>query len=196
MRKLAELKIFSYLLFAAVLSFIALTSLDLYDTSDYENQRPDSEELLAIKPGFGLITSMSIFSTAFFYHVMVFPAYSSLENRSTARFACSTMLTNSICSFVYITLGVISLFLFGAEVQPDIIKNMATRSGYASITLRLMFCLLLLVHIPFIFHALKESVLVVYEELFHRSVSSVLDEKIRVARAKRSADKPIDNKDA
>ena len=121
MRKLAELKIFSYLLFAAVLSFIALTSLDLYDTTDYDNFRPDSEELLAIKPGFGLITSMSIFSTAFFYHVMVFPAYSALERKSTARFACATVMTNSICSSVYISLGIISLFLFGADVKPDII---------------------------------------------------------------------------
>lgn len=34
-RKLAEIKLFSYLLFASVISFILLTLVDLLETSDY-----------------------------------------------------------------------------------------------------------------------------------------------------------------
>ena len=85
-RKLAEIKMFSYLLFTAVICFILLCGLDLWDTSDYKAASINSDILVTVKPGFGLITSMSIISVAFFYHVMVFPAYSSLQNKTTYRF--------------------------------------------------------------------------------------------------------------
>ena len=112
-RKLAEIKVFSYLLFAAVLAFIVLSGVDLWDTSDYKAAAIDQQLLVTLKPGFGLITSMSIISVAFFYHVLVFPAYSSLQNRTTQRFGCATVLTNTICALIYIALGIICLFLYG-----------------------------------------------------------------------------------
>ena len=159
-RHLHEIKVFSYLLFVAVIAFIFLVGFDLYDTTDYKNATFDAEMLLNPKPGFGIITSIDIFSVAFFYHVIVFPAYSSLSDRTTARFACSTIITNAFCGIIYVTLGILCLFLFGEDVEPDILKNMATRSGWSSFVLRTIFCLLLLVHIPYIFHPLKEAVLV------------------------------------
>lgn len=77
-RKLAEIKILSYLLFCAVIAFIILCVADLLDSSDKKLVLLNSELLVTVKPGFGLITSMSIISVAFFYHIMVFPTYSSL----------------------------------------------------------------------------------------------------------------------
>lgn len=159
-RQLSEIKVFSYLLFASVIAFIILVGYDLYDSTDYATAQYDREMLLNVKPGFGLITSIDIFSVAFFYHVIVFPAYSSLENRSTARFGCSAIVTNALCALIYLSLGITCLFLFGEDIEPDVIKNMATRSGTSSFVLRTIFCLLLLVHIPYVFHPLKEAVLV------------------------------------
>ena len=77
--------------------------------------------LLNVKPGFGLITSINIFSVSFFYHVIVFPAYSSLKDRTTARFGCSAFITNTICAIVYLSLGITCLFLFGSDIKKDII---------------------------------------------------------------------------
>jgi amino acid permease len=184
-RKLAEIKVFSYLLFASVIAFIFLTALDLWETRDQINPSFDLGILVSLKPGFGLITSMSIISVAFFYHVLVFPAYSALQNRSTQRFGCATVMTNSICAFIYLCLGIICLFLFGDQIQSNVIRNMATRPGLPSFGLRAIFCVLLLMHIPYIFHPLKEAVLVFNLEYNSRAISDRLEEKIREARQKK-----------
>ena len=99
-----------------MLAFIFLTALDLWDNRDYANPAFSNDMLISVKPGFGLITSISIISVSFFYHVLVFPAYSSLENRSTSRFGWATVMTNFICALVYISLGIICVFLFGDQV--------------------------------------------------------------------------------
>jgi hypothetical protein len=92
--------------------------------------------------------------------MMVFPAYSSLQNRTTARFGCAVMLTNSICAVIYLALAVICVFLYGENVQANIIRNIASRSGWSSITLRAIFCMVLLMHIPYVYHPFKEAIFV------------------------------------
>jgi amino acid permease len=181
-RKLTEIKSLSYLLFGSVMLFIILAAFDLL-TSPHTI---DTSLLFRIKPGYGLITAMSILSCAFFYHMIVFPAYSSLQDRSTSRFATSALLTNSICAAIYLLLSIISLLLFGDSVEANIIRNMATRPGRASFCLRSVFCLLLLSHIPYVFHPLKEAAIVFSTEYQNRSISEGLEQKINEARRKKS----------
>jgi hypothetical protein len=94
-------------------------------------------------------------------------------------------MTNAICAGIYITLGIICLFLFGEGVEPNIIRNMATRAGWSSFVLRVVFCIVLLMHIPYIFHPLKEAVLVFNQEFNSRSISEGLEQKIKEARQKK-----------
>lgn len=159
-RRLSEIKVFSYLLFTAVIAFIILAGIDLYENKNTLDKTFDRSLLLNVKPGFGLITSINIFSVSFFYHVIVFPAYSSLNERTTSRFGCAAIITNTICAIVYLSLGITCLFLFGADLKKDVLQNMATRSGWPSFMLRSVFCLILLAHIPYIFHPMKEALLV------------------------------------
>ena len=177
-RKLGEIKIMSYLLFVCVIAFIILAGIDLYDDSDYARANTNFEDLVQVKPGFELITSMSIINTAFFYHVMIFPAYSALQNRSTARFGCATVMTNAICTMIYLSLAIICVFLYGDKIEANIIRNMASRSGWSSFVLRAIFCVLLLMHIPYIFHPLKEAIFVFNQEYNSRTISDRLEQKI------------------
>lgn len=62
---------------------------------------------------------------------------------------------------------------------------MASRAGWSSFVLRVVFCIVLLMHIPYIFHPLKEAVLVFNQEFNSRTISEGLEQKIREARQKK-----------
>ena len=61
---------------------------------------------------------------------------------------------------------------------------MATRPGYASIFVRLIFSLVLVAHIPYVFFTTKEACLVFIDEIWHKSVSEKLEAKIQANKEK------------
>jgi hypothetical protein len=54
--------------------------------------------------------------------------------------------------------------MFGNTLMSDVLLNMASRPGTASIILRLVFALLLVTHIPYVFFTTKEAALVILDE--------------------------------
>lgn len=72
---MAEMKIFSYLLFLAVIVIVVITGYDLYMDDKPLSEILDVSEIMTPKPGHGAISSLAILSVAFIFHFQVFPAY-------------------------------------------------------------------------------------------------------------------------
>ena len=109
---------------------------------------------------------------------MIFPSYSELEQRSTDRFASASIWSTLMNNVAFVVTGVAGLLIFGRSTSPDILENIATRPGQISLAIRVLYILVLLFHIPYILFATKENVLVVYDELANRSLSTHLEEKL------------------
>ena len=72
--------------------------------------------------------------------------------------------------------------MYGEEVQSSVLHNVSEKAGYASLFIRLAFCSILLVHIPYYFLPAKECILLMYFEHKQRFLSQHLDEKLAEAR--------------
>ena len=104
-----------------------------------------------------LITSFSIIVFSYNIQFLVFPAFVELKNRTNLRFAKASALSILIETFVYSSTGLVTILTFGMEeLKPNFLDNMAKRDGGLSLTIRGIFCLLLILDVPFLFFATKE----------------------------------------
>jgi len=79
------------------------------------------------------------------------------------------------CTGIYASIGLLGLFFFGHIIEKNILSNIGDEGTiWESITLRILFLLVLACHIPFIFFTGKESVLVIVDETHRKSVSNSL----------------------
>ena len=138
----------------------------------------DMDDLVRTKVDLHLITGYFIMIFAFNVQFMVFPTYVELEKRSTDRFQHVSMIDMGIVTTCYIAVGTISLLLFGSEIKPDVLLNVSSRPGRASIFIRLAYTFLLTCHLPYFFFSVKEYVLVIIDELKNRSLSTHLEQKL------------------
>ena len=65
---MAEMKIFSYLLFLAVIVIVVITGYDLAAEGRPLFDMIDASEVMTPKPGHGLVSSLAILSVAFIFH--------------------------------------------------------------------------------------------------------------------------------
>ena len=70
------------------------------------------------------------------------------------------------------------MLTFGEELQSSVLHNLSEKPGYASLFIRLAFCSILLVHIPYYFLPAKECALLMYFEYGQRFLSAHLDQKL------------------
>jgi hypothetical protein len=103
-----------------------------------------------------------------------------MKEKTTTNFMVSSVFANLICATVYITLGFLCISMFGDTIMSDVLLNMASRPGLASIVLRLVFAFLLITHIPYIFFSTKEATLVIIDEATKGTISDHLEDKIKV----------------
>lgn len=95
-----------------------------------------------------------------------------------ARIAIITAI--SIVVVVYALLGIIGLSIFGSSISSNILTDLAmTNQTGISYTLRILFLLVVVFHMPFLYYCGKESFLIIFDELTRRSMSQVLEFKER-----------------
>lgn len=134
-------------------------------------------ELNAIEVDYHLLTAFSIFNFAYSFQFMIFPAYAELENATNARFEMASAISTLVYTVTLISTGVVSVLLFGSELKPDLLDNVAMRKNGVSIFLRVIYCFILLFHLPYIFFAVKEYTMVMYDEFMFGSMSRRLQDK-------------------
>ena len=175
-RRLDELKGVSYVFLTALALFITLLYVEL--ARDDPEKHESVSELSEMKVDFKLLTSISILLFAISFQFIVFPAYSELERRSNSRFELATFWSLLIYSICLIATGVAACFLFGKNLKSDVLENIGGHRGGLSVFIRVIYVFILLFHLPYVFFALKEYVLVMYDEVLSRTLTNHLEDKI------------------
>ena len=77
-----------------------------------------------------------------------------------------------ISLFIYITLSILGVYMFGSRIQADLLDNIG-EDGYhwESTILSVAFLVLIVCHIPFVFFYGKETFLILIDEIDRKSVS-------------------------
>ena len=174
-KKLEELKSISYVFLLVVFLFIVLLYFELVRDKDHVIEPWD--QIKAVEVDYHLLTAFSIFFFAYSYQFMIFPAYVELEDASTFRFEQASAISIIIYTVTLVSTGIVSVLLFGGELKPDLLDNVATRKNGVSIFLRVIYCIILLFHLPYIFFTLKEYTMVMYDEYKFKHMSEHLKNK-------------------
>lgn len=121
---------------------------------------------------------MTIIIFAYSGQFIALPAYSELEHRTKEKFVKVSGAVYFVYMLVFLTVGICGIALFGSEIESDLMISLGLLPGALSFIGRLIFCFVLMCHIPYYLFASKEYVLVMYDELASRSMSLRLEEKL------------------
>ena len=172
----------SYVFILTMIVFLCLLFAELHVGGGEVSIAPDD---LTMSNDYHVVTAFSIIVFAYNIQFLVFPAYTELRNRSNFRFAQASIQSILIETFMYVAIGMMAILMFGPdEVKPDILENMALRSGAISLSIRGIFCLVLILDIPFIFFATKEQSLVLHDEIVNQSFSRLTDKALSESKLK------------
>lgn len=88
-----------------------------------------------------------------------------------------------LTAVIYTTVGLICLFMFGTETESSVLLNVGTYhpngvTFWQAYVTQVSFMIVLMCHIPFIFYAGKEGLLIIIDELDRKSISSAMWHKI------------------
>ena len=81
-------------------------------------------------------------------------------------------------SIIYLSIGILSIYTFGTEIESSVIKNVNEEDNAYSYIIRISFLLVLACHIPYIFFPTKESLLIIVDEIQNKSMTKALQYKI------------------
>ena len=91
--------------------------------------------------------------------------------------------TSLICC-LYVTVGGMSVFMFGKGIKGSVLDNVGDEClgdkpcPWQSYLTRFLFLIVLACHIPFAFFSGKEAVLIIIDEVDRKSISNVLESRI------------------
>ena len=130
------------------------------------------------KADYRMITSFNIMIFAYSIQFMILPAYTELEKRSSERFAKVSIISASIYSITYFALAVCGVLMVGSDIDSDFLINLSERPGAVSVFCRASYIFVLMFHVPYFFFAVKEYLLVIYDEIESHSLSAKLEAKL------------------
>ena len=172
-KHLEALKEVTYVLLAVICLFISLLLVMLLNTPEVDEK--DWSDIVEVKLDFNILTAISIFIFTYQNQFIVFPAYAELEDKTNDRFSQAYLVMVSIYAVILYSVGIISVLMFGKDISPDLLDNIATRSGSVSLVVRVLYCCIIMFHLPFYFITIKEYMLVTYDEYYNRSISNEFD---------------------
>lgn len=76
---------------------------------------------------------------------------------------------------LYAAMGILAIYVFGTGISTSVMDNIDIESSWSSYVIRLSFMVVLGCHIPYIFFAGKESLLLTIDEIRRSSMSQALD---------------------
>mmetsp|Transcript_12699 Transcript_12699/g.21385 ORF Transcript_12699/g.21385 Transcript_12699/m.21385 type:complete len:311 (+) Transcript_12699:175-1107(+) len=200
-KELNEISILSVLLFVSIFTFIILTIVqlgvhgiqDFNEDFRFEEPRVFYGDYFKPKLEINFIKAISIMLVSYSCQQNLFPIYSELKVKTNSECSKSFAIASLLVGALYITLAVVSLYMFGSEVESSILENVGHEcskdplSGeldcpWESIVLRFMFLVVIACHVPFIFFSGKEGMLIIIDEIDRKSISTALQSKLDLAK--------------
>ena len=127
-----------------------------------------------------LVTGFNIIVLAYAYQTNLFPAYNSLgENKSNRTGMKAVAIGISLSFTIYTTLGILSIYTFGSDLEPSVMSNVDEEANAYSYIIRVAFLIVLGCHIPYMFFPTKESFLIIFDEAQNNSMQKALEYKIQ-----------------
>lgn len=173
-----ELKIISLILFVSIFLFIIILSFQLIVRGPYLNPDTSYNNYYTVTMDEHFLTSLSILLVAYGFQQNLFHTYNNLQVK-TNRSAIKTVSYGILISFIiYTIIALLSIYMFGSDIQENILDNIAEESSWPSYVLRSAFLLVITCHIPFMFFAGRDSLLQILEEAKNRKISIQLSKTI------------------
>ena len=174
-KKLAEMKIISILLFASIGIFIILFLVQLLTLGGIENHDEDYGQYYEVTFDLNLVTGFNIIVLAMGYHTNLFPTYNAFGAKKSNKLGLQAIVVASVLStLIYITLGILSIYIFGTDLEASVLDNVDQETNVYSYIIRACFLLVLAFHIPYIFFPTKESLLIIFDEAENKSMTKTL----------------------
>lgn len=178
-KEIKEIRMLAYLLAVCVSLFLILSTSLLLFNPGFE---PPDHKVPVVWPERGLQTIVGIGTVmcACSYQQNLFPIYDSLARKTNEEYIKGTYVGLGFCFVIYSGVAIVSICLFGNTLQSSVLTNFGLitypggRPFWESGVIQFAFILLLMFHIPFVFFAGKEAVLMIVDELDRESVSKVL----------------------
>ena len=178
---LNEMKIISYLLFGSVLFFILFLAIQLMAgaAEKYNPQYPGPYPYYKINWGWNSIAAFSVFLCSYNFSFIEFPLYHALgPDRSKEKMLKAIGLGMIETTLIYLACGLLAVYLFGSDVQSNVLDNIDGQTTVVSYLIRIAFMILLACHIPYVFFLGKEGACIVVDELMTKSMSKSLAKRL------------------
>lgn len=113
----------------------------------------------------------------------MFPVFSSLQVKTNEQYKKVSLNALALTAVIYTTVGLICLYMFGTEIKSSVLLNVGSYHPggiyfWQAYVTQVSFMIVLMCHIPFIFYAGKEGLLIIIDELDRKSISSALWHKL------------------
>lgn len=184
-KELAELEWLSWVLFGSIGLFIVINLWQLEGDKNFQSQKTGltGGVWLPDKGGARIISAVSITMVAYSYQCNLFPIYSSLKEKNNAQYMKTNNWGLLLTMSIYIGVALISIAMFGENMSSQVLVDIGTANydgkayweGYVT---QVSFMILLSCHIPFIFFAGKEGLLIMIDEYDRKSISNALWHKL------------------
>lgn len=173
------MKIISILLFASIGIFILLFLVQLLTLGDIENHDESYGQYYEVKFDLELVTGFNIIVLAMAYHSNLFPTYNAFGAKKSNKLGLQAILVASVLStLIYITLGILSIYIFGTDLEASVLDNVDQETNVYSYIIRACFLLVLAFHVPYIFFVTKESLLIIFDEAKNRTMATDIETKL------------------
>jgi amino acid permease len=185
-KELAELDWLAWVLFGSLGIFILMLCWLLFVDQSFRVQRAGlNGDIWFPDHGIGrLISAVSIILVAYGYQFNIYPIYGSLQEKTNEQYVKVNNYGLLICCVIYITVGIISIAMFGPNISSVILEDIGTATNsngdafWESYVIQLSFMILLVCHMPFIFFSGKEAMLIIIDEIDRKSISNALWHKL------------------
>mmetsp|Transcript_3880 Transcript_3880/g.2608 ORF Transcript_3880/g.2608 Transcript_3880/m.2608 type:complete len:229 (+) Transcript_3880:624-1310(+) len=161
-KRITDLKAATYLLFAGVISLLAVFVFRLIATGPVVSTPWESGKVVTAE---SVMDSANITITSYGFIINFFPIYATLKERTNRNGFISAGMALLFGITAYTIFASLAILSYGYDIDPSIFENIKEDDNALSIALRCLFLVIFLCNIPFIFFAGKEALLNVVAEL-------------------------------
>ena len=177
-KEIQELKIASIILFIGISSFLLILTGEMIFEGNFENHDESYDEYFIVDRDLTVVKGLSMILVAFSFQQNLFPLYNGLAVQTAENCLDAVKYALWSTGIIYIMIALLGIFFFGSVIEDNILQNVSYESNWESFVLRIIFCIVLACHIPFIFFVGKESVLIIIDEMQRKSISKALEAKL------------------